>query len=154
MREVERIAGQLRCALEGEAWHGPAVLELLDGVDAGAAAARPLPGAHSIWEIVLHLAAWHDAVRRRVGGEVVQLDGAEDWPPASGAGEAAWAAACDALSASYRRLYETILTLQDSELERRTPGKDYALYFMLHGVVQHDLYHAGQIALLKKAIVL
>jgi hypothetical protein len=55
MSEIHRIADQLKRSLEGEAWHGPALRELLSGVTAKQAAARPLAGAHSIWEIVLHI---------------------------------------------------------------------------------------------------
>jgi uncharacterized damage-inducible protein DinB len=65
MNEVQRIVDQLRRAFEGEAWHGPAVMQILEGITAAQAAAHPASGAHSIWEIVLHIAAWEGAVSRR-----------------------------------------------------------------------------------------
>ena len=58
MTETERIRDQLRRAFEGDAWHGPGVLELLENVTASQAAARPIAGAHSIWELVVHIQAW------------------------------------------------------------------------------------------------
>lgn len=80
MTEVERIVDQLNRAFEGEAWHGPAVVEILEGITAPQAAARPLHGAHSIWEITLHIAAWERAVLRRLHGERAELLTEEDWP--------------------------------------------------------------------------
>ena len=79
--ETSRIADQLRRAFDGEAWHGPAVLEILHGVTAADAAARPLPRGHNIWEIALHIAVWDDVARRRMAGEIVQPTPEEDWPP-------------------------------------------------------------------------
>jgi hypothetical protein len=68
IEENVRIADQLKRAFEGDAWHGPAVLEVLQGVTARAAASKPIPGAHSIWELVLHIAAWDGVIRRRMEG--------------------------------------------------------------------------------------
>lgn len=62
MTEIQRIVDQLNRAFEGEAWHGPAVMDILEGITAQQAAARPFNGTHSIWEIVLHIAAWERPV--------------------------------------------------------------------------------------------
>ncbi|MBI3696187.1 MAG: DinB family protein, partial [Acidobacteria bacterium] len=93
MSEIQRIEDQLKRALQGEAWHGPSILELLAGVTATQAGAKPLPGAHSIWEIVLHITAWVDAARRRVEGEEAKLSAEQDWPPVRETTERAWEAA-------------------------------------------------------------
>jgi uncharacterized damage-inducible protein DinB len=153
MREVARIGSQLKRASEGGAWHGPALLELLADVPAVQAAARPLAGAHSIWEIVLHVAAWQGFATRALGGEPMPLNlpDEEDWPPVADAGEEAWRAAVADLGEVNRRLREAVRKLSDDDLERIVGGREYSFYFLLHGVVQHGLYHAGQIALLKKA---
>jgi uncharacterized damage-inducible protein DinB len=150
--EAIRIADQLARAYEGEAWHGDPLTKILDGVTAERAAARPVPGAHSIWELVLHITAWLDVARRRLAGEAVELTPAEDWraaPPAPD--ERAWRAALDALRAAERALHEAAAAADDARLDEITPGRRYTNYVLLHGVVQHTLYHAGQIALLKKA---
>ena len=150
-KEVKRIADQLRRAFEGEAWHGPSLRELLTGDTAEIAAAKPIANAHSIWEIALHIAAWENAVRRRLEGEAVDLPADEDWPKVSDASEAAWKKTLEALETSNTRLRETISRLTDSQLENKVAGQNHTMYFTLHGIIQHDLYHAGQIALLKKA---
>ena len=90
MSETIRLADQIRRAFEGEAWHGDSILELLSGVDAKTAAAHPIKNAHSIWELVLHIAVWDDAVRRRTGGKAVTVTDAESFPPVKDTSEAAW----------------------------------------------------------------
>ncbi len=150
MREIERIADQLRRAVEGNAWHGPALLEILAGVDAQAAA-HGVPGAHSIWEILHHITAWSRAVVQRLNGEPVQLTGEQDWPPVRESTQAAWLHALEDFRAAQRELQDRINSMSDADLGRPMPGKPYDNWFLLHGLVQHHLYHAGQIALLKKA---
>ena len=152
MTELERIADQLRRAHEGDAWHGPSLSEALDGVNANSAAEKPIPGAHSIWEIVLHVTVWESVVRRRLSGEVVRtISPEEDWPVASAPTDAAWQTALDQLRAGRDQLLQTISRLTDRQLTEVVPGMNYTAYIMLHGAVQHATYHAGQIALLKKA---
>src|SRR6185437_1767511 len=90
MTESVRIADQIRRAFEGNAWHGDSLLELLARVSAKTAAAKPIKYAHSIWELVLHIAAWDDAVRRRAGGEAVELTDAQNFPSVNEVSEAAW----------------------------------------------------------------
>jgi len=150
MSETGRIADQLRRAFEGEAWHGPGLKEVLAGVTAPRAAARPIASAHSIWEIVAHVAAWEDTVRRRLQGELVELTDAEDWPRAEDAGEKAWAALLRRLEDGNVALRQTILGFDDSRLDQPPGGNRSTAYTLMHGAIQHDLYHAGQIALLKK----
>jgi uncharacterized damage-inducible protein DinB len=151
--ESTRIADQLRRAFEGEAWHGDSLLEILKGVSAGRAAARPIKNGHTIWELVLHIAAWDGAVRRRMMGVAVTLSDAENFPAVTDTSEAAWAKALAELRRVHEELIAAVSALADSRLYEMVPGKEgahYTFYYMLHGVVQHELYHAGQIALLKK----
>lgn len=150
IEEISRIADQLKRAFEGDAWHGPAVLEVLEGVNARAAASKPIPGAHSIWEIVLHIAAWDGAIRRRMGGQALELSSKQDFPPVNDTSDSAWQSALENLKQRHAELIEALLAMPDYRLTAQVPGKDYDFYHMLHGAVQHELYHAGQIALLKK----
>lgn len=149
--ESARIADQLRRAFEGDAWHGPALLELLDDVDAATAAAKPLPEVHSIWELVLHIAAWDGAACRRLAGEKEQPTGTANFPVVPKPTQAAWRKAIAHANSAHDELVKTVARLPESRLRERVPGKKYDFYFMLHGVAQHELYHAGQIAVLKKA---
>src|SRR4051794_7218988 len=90
MNEVERIADQFHRAFAGQAWHGPSVLSLLEGVTAQQAAAHPVPGAHSIWELTLHIAAWERACKLRLEGDAAQLSDEEDWPAVPDVSDEAW----------------------------------------------------------------
>jgi uncharacterized damage-inducible protein DinB len=153
MSETARIADQLRRAFSGDAWHGDSLLEILDGVNAAQAAARPIPHAHTIWELVLHIAAWDGAVRRRLGGEAVALPDEQNFPPVRDTSESAWRKTMEHLRRVHDELVQTVSEFPDTRLAAQVPGKEgahYNFYYMLHGVVQHELYHAGQIALLKK----
>lgn len=146
------IHEQMRCSFDGDAWHGPAVMEILKGVTAQQAAAKPIANAHSIWELVLHMTTWSGVVVRRLRGEAVEPTDAEDYPPVQDKSEAAWQRAVESLGRGHEALLTAVENLSESGLADVVPGKPYTVEFMLHGVVQHDLYHAGQIALLKKAL--
>ncbi len=148
--ESAHIADQLRRAFEGDAWHGPALLELLEDVDAATAASKPISHVHSIWELVLHIAAWDGAACRRIGGEKVQLTGTANFPVVPKPSEAAWRRAVAQAKRTHDTLVKTVAALPESRLRERVPGKKYDFYHLLHGVAQHELYHAGQIAILKK----
>jgi uncharacterized damage-inducible protein DinB len=149
--EAVRIADQLRRAFEGSAWHGPALVELLEDVDAAAAAARPIPKVHSIWELVLHIAVWDDAALRRLSGMKWQPTGVANFPLVSRPTDAAWKKVIAGTRGTHHALVKTVAALSDARLGDRVPGKRYDFYHMLHGIAQHELYHAGQIAILKKA---
>src|SRR6202521_2512391 len=117
MSEAVRIADQLRRAFDGEAWHGDSMFEILNGVTAGQAAARPIAGAHTIWELVLHIAAWDGAVLRRMGGVAVTLSDAENFPPVTDASEAAWREALAQVRRGHEELVEAVSVLPDSQLD-------------------------------------
>jgi uncharacterized damage-inducible protein DinB len=153
MNEVKRIAGQLHASLKGPAWHGPSLLEVLDGVTADEARRHPVAAAHSMAEIVAHVTAWMSAAERRLAGESIELEGDADWPPVPDNFD--WSAAVQRLRDAADALGVRIRTLSDDDLTTmrvRSYGHEYSAYVLLHGVVQHNLYHAGQLALLKKAI--
>jgi uncharacterized damage-inducible protein DinB len=156
---IDRIIDELRRAHDGDPWHGSPVTKVLEGVTATQAAARPLAGAHTIWELVLHMTTWRDEVARRVQSGVAGDPDAPDWPPMPQPSDAAWDAALHALDESHAHLLRTVAALPPARLDdvlgdRRSPpeGTGVSYYVMLHGIAQHDAYHAGQIAMLKKAV--
>lgn len=159
MSERDRIIDLLERSHNGDAWHGPSVMDALEGVTAAVAAARPIPGAHSIWEIALHITGWHGEVRRRLQGATAGEPPEGDWPPVpQRPTDERWAAVLEALQRSHDDLVETVRTLDDSRLDApvrdersRELGTGVSHYVTLHGIVHHDLYHAGQISLLKRA---
>jgi uncharacterized damage-inducible protein DinB len=151
MREVDRICQQMKQAFEGGAWHGPAVLEIIDAVNAPTAAAKPIAGAHSVWELVLHLSGTQTLLLRRIRGDATELTPQEDWPPVSEATEDAWRATVDAFTRREEELRRAVGGFPDQKLdEPLVPGGSSA-YNNFHGHVQHLLFHAAQMSLLKKA---
>jgi uncharacterized damage-inducible protein DinB len=155
MTESQHLADTVRRACDGDAWHGPALKEVLRDVDAATARARK-DDAHSIWEMTLHVMAWFDIVRRRMAGEVLgdhNLSASDDWPPMpDDVGEGRWNQTCDALIESAHRLAKAVEDFPTAKLDEQVPAKDYTYAVMLHGAAQHGLYHAGQMALLKKQL--
>ena len=156
MTETFRLADQIRRAFEGNAWHGDSVLELLAGVNAATAAAHPIKNAHSIWELLLHIAAWDEDVVRRIGGTVVEVTDEQNFPTIKDTSEAAWTQAIETTKKIHNELIKAVASFPDSRLTEQVPGKTqkyYNFYYLFAGIVQHELYHAGQIALLKKAVL-
>lgn len=127
------------------------MLELLEDVDAATAAARPIADVHSIWELVLHVAVWDEVAMVRLKGKGCQPTGTDNFPLVPKVTEAAWRKAVAEAKRTHDTLVKTVAALPDSRLRERVPGKRYDFYHMLHGIAPHELYHAGQIAILKKA---
>lgn len=151
--ELSRLEEQLRRAFEGEAWHGPSVLEALAGVSTEQAAAHPIAGAHSIWELVLHLCGTYDLVLRRLGGDGRQMTEAEDWPVVPAPSAENWREAVRVLQRLNEELRQAVGRFPAERLDQPlVPEAPYTAYTQFIGVTQHNLYHAGQIALLKKAL--
>ena len=158
MGEILRIIDELRREHEGDPWHGSPLREILGGIDAKQAASKPLPGAHSVWELVLHVTGWKNEVARRVGGAPAGLPDEGDWPDVGEPTEDRWQAALGRLEDAHRGLISAIAALPEARLfeptndpRNRPLGAGVPYYVLLHGIVQHDVYHAGQIALLKKS---
>jgi uncharacterized damage-inducible protein DinB len=148
MSRATRLGNHIERTVTGPMWHGPALLEVLDGVDAARARARPIAGAHTIWEIVRHVTAWADIARQRIHGEALGDPTAEqDWPPIGDD----WGQDLERLKDSHRRLAADVRQLDDAALEARVKTLEYPVGILLDGVVEHGTYHGGQIALLKKA---
>jgi uncharacterized damage-inducible protein DinB len=151
MAQIDLIVDQLERAFDGEAWHGPALMEILDGIDARTAAARPIRSAHSIWELLLHVAAWERVVTRRIHGEARTLTNEENFGHVANITENPWREAVDTLRRNHSELVQAVSSLSESKLSAKVPGKPYDSLFMLLGAVQHAAYHGGQIALLKRS---
>jgi len=153
--ESARIHDQLHRSYYGEAWHGPSVREALSGVAVAQASKHGIAGAHTIWEIVLHIAAWETIAREALAGRFIYpqspVPQEQDWPPVGEMNEQGWTAALADLENAHRGLEEAVRALPDARLLEQVPGaRPYTFYFLLHGIAQHNIYHAGQIALLKK----
>ncbi len=153
MSEATTIAGMLKSVVDGPAWHGPSVMELIDAMSAEQARRKPVKDGHSVWEVLLHMIAWQEyALRVLDGGDATALDGEADWPrvpePPT---ETAWDTAKRKFEGGMRELRERIIHLDEAQLRTRVQGRDFPLKVLLHGLVHHNVYHCGQIALMKKA---
>lgn len=167
MRELDLIHGRFNQTFKMEhafggsathrAWHGPSLMRALEGVDAERAKARPIGGRHTIWEIVNHCTYWMEEVDRALRGEdIFDVDEIEDWPEAGGSREE-WQIDLERLVATHEKADERIRALKPGDLERKLDATFGETYFgftfrkMLHGISDHNVYHAGQVSLLKRA---
>lgn len=153
MTTIERLVDQLRRSAEGDAWHGPSVREVLEGVAVEDASAHPIPGAHSIRELVLHMAAGNRLVLRRIDGDGRQLTPEEDWPAPPDATADAWQQEVASLLALNQQVREAVAAFPATRLdEPLVDHPPYSAFTQFIGLTQHDLYHAGQIVLLRRAL--
>ena len=153
MSEANRIATQMKQAFEGPCWAGPSFMDILEGVDAKAAAAKPIAGAHSIWEVVMHVVSGQQIMLRFVRGESNTAASTEDWwqPVPDAKDTVAWTKTLDLLKKQEAELSAAVAQMTDAQLEKPFVTDGSSAYNNLHGHVQHNLYHAGQILMLKRA---
>jgi uncharacterized damage-inducible protein DinB len=136
-----------------KAWQGANLRGALRGVGAQQAAWRPAPGRHNIWELALHAAYWKYAVRRMLTGEkrgAFAVTGSNWFVRPVSPTERAWKEDLALLDAEHRRLKEAASRLPTSALSRKPRRSKYTTATLLYGVASHDVYHTGQIQLLKR----
>lgn len=149
---AERLAGALERTVRGPMWHGPALAELVGGLGAQDAAARGIAGAHSIWELVLHIAAWANIARERLAGTAGTPTAEENFPPIGEPTEPRWRDALVRLETSYDALASAVRRLDEATLAAPTAGLTDPAWVLVQGVVEHGAYHGGQIALLRRSL--
>jgi hypothetical protein len=152
--ECNRIASALASAINGDAWYGDSLRKILDKITAREATARPIANVHTIWELVVHVDAWVKFCLGAVQGTPIPawstMPKELDWPPVGETSEQAWQEAVSSFFSSHLKLVEALKTLSDDRLEATVPGRTYNFYHLFQGMIQHAVYHGGQIALLKK----
>jgi uncharacterized damage-inducible protein DinB len=148
MTRVEKLVARLKITYSGEPWHGPALRTLLDDIGEAKSAAHPVGGAHSIAEVLAHITAWNEIVGRRVAGEELEVTEEMNFPDVS---KVKWPDLVKRLDSAHARLVEVVSRLRDDDLSRNVPGKGHSISAELHGLIDHNTYHSGQIAILKKA---
>lgn len=152
MTEIKRISEQLKCSFYKDAWHGPALLEVLTGVTAKQAAKRPIAKAHSIWELVLHSTTWVKAVDKTITEMVyTQVTDSANWPAVKDKSEASWKRTLDSLKKSHKKLERHVLGFKNAALAKKAGNTSSPFSRLLYGIILHNIYHAGQIAILKKS---
>jgi hypothetical protein len=155
---VAQLLQILARAYDRRSWHGTNLRGSIRGIDADTASRRPAPGRHNIWELVVHAAYWKYVVRRRLTGHKrgsFPLDGS-DWftRPSRGAhGSDAWKQDVALLGAMHTELLEVVARATDGDLDRNAKGASVPPFELIAGVAAHDLYHAGQIQLVKRLVI-
>ncbi len=150
MTDIERLLDQYDRVMRGDAWHGDPIWQILDSISPECAAARPVANTHSIWEILMHMTFWEGVSSRRLAGERAGLDEALNFPATPEATESNWQKTREQFRASNQKLREALAKLDPARLDSLSAAGKRTFYDEAHGVIQHNVYHAGQIALLKK----
>jgi uncharacterized damage-inducible protein DinB len=157
MTERDRLLDQLDREVGGDPWHGPSLGKVLEGLTADQAARKPSPNAHSIWEILLHMTGWKREVIHRVQGHPAAEPASGDWPTVGEVSEPRWRAAREDHIRAQRDLVELVRGLPEARLDAKVQGDaagfigaGITVRMTLYGILQHDVYHSGQIAILKK----
>ncbi len=150
MSETVRLIDQYDRALGGDAWHGDNVWKLLGEVRPEEAFQRVLPESHTIWELVAHMTFWETQVARRLRGEPDLPEAELNFPSTPQATAENWKKALDRFRRSNEEFRAELAKVADSRLDEPLSSPEKSVYVELHGVIQHHLYHAGQIAILRK----
>ena len=152
MSETQRILNQYDIVMHGAAWHGDPIWQILDGISAERAALRPIANAHSIWEIVGHMAFWEGVAAKRLAGLRAGLEEEGNFPATPEATEANWQKTLEQFRASNQAFREALQKLSPDRLDELSAAGKRSFYAEAHGLIEHHVYHAGQIALLAKAM--
>jgi uncharacterized damage-inducible protein DinB len=151
--EIELLLCVLDEAYDKKAWHGPNLKSTIRRLDAGQAAWRPNRDRHSIAEIVLHAAYWKYAVRRRLRGDTrgsFPLKGSNWFPLVQPMSQQSWRQYVALLDTEHRTLREAVVQFPPDRLNQIPAGSKVTFCTLIYGVAHHDVYHAGQIQLLKR----
>lgn len=148
--EVARIIDQYDRAMTGDAWHGDNVWKILGEVSPEQAFAKPLPDVHTIWELLAHMTFWETVVSRSLRKLPVQIEESLNFPAMPPADPINWTRELEAFRKSNSEFREALSQLDDSRLDQPLSKPTKSVYVEIHGVIQHNLYHAGQIAMLRK----
>jgi len=154
MNETQRILQQYDIVMHGKAWHGDPIWQILEGIPAACAAARPLAHTHSIWELVMHMTFWEEVAARRLAGQRAGLDEddeARNFPAVPEPTEANWDKTRDQFRASNLEFRAGLAKLEAARVDELSAAGKRSFYDEAHGLIQHHIYHAGQIAMLKKS---
>ena len=154
-RDIDHLLDLLDEAYRLAAWHGPNLRGSVRGVTAREAAFSPKAGRHNIWEIVVHAAYWKYTVRRRLTGEKrgsFSVQGSNWFATPKNRSEKAWRADIALLDREHKLLRKCVSSFEPQNLDRRSHGSKTFARRMITGIALHDVYHAGQIQLIKKLL--
>ncbi len=153
-QEIEKITDLLHHTFEGSPWHGLSVLDIIEDVSAEQALRRLHAGTHNICELVRHMTNWRTFAIEKLKGNPtfdIALNTAADWPVVDTLAETNWQQYKDNLRHTQQQLLDLLAMIPDTRLDDIVGGRKYSFRVLLYGIIQHDTYHQGQIALVRKA---
>lgn len=153
--DIQSYINQLQNVYSGEAWYGKCVREILDDVASEIAFKEPAPDSHSIAALLSHMLYWRELVIARLNGDVnfaVDQDQSFQWRTLLPDGEENWEALKTRFHDSHERMIAALQAREESFLENIVAARSYNFHVLLAGIVQHDIYHAGQIAYAEKLL--
>ncbi len=146
--ELSRIINMLQNAYDGAAWHGASIMEILEKITAKQAF-QPSEHIHRICELVQHITGWRVfAIKRLEGDAFYEVSQFDNWKTFKNPNEDTWEEIKADLAESQKNILAALEKISDDRLNDEVEGKAYNYYTLIHGVIQHDLYHLGEIALL------
>ncbi|GAA4307548.1 DinB family protein [Compostibacter hankyongensis] len=152
--QIRHLIHDLQNTYAGDPWYGDSVTKILGDITPDIAFARPLPGRHAIAELLAHLVGWREFLNRRLQGDarfaIAQTE-SFDWTRTHPDPEKAWPMLLEALESGQQQIIAGLEQADDTLLDTQVPGRNYDFRQLIQGVIHHDIYHAGQIAILKKA---
>lgn len=149
MNEVKFLMDQIKTTFNGDSWHGPNLVKSLLGIEKEQASTRVIWERHTIWELTDHVTYWLEEVHKSVKSKKDLDHSGNDWPK-MGATEEDWKQSLLRLEAAVNMLVDELSTWRNSDLAENIPGNDYTFKQMLHGIIHHNLYHVGQINILRQ----
>lgn len=152
MKETERIIKLFGDLYNGDPWIDVTVTGTLKNISAQQAAKRPIPGCNSIWEIVNHLISWRLNVLERVQGKVIQTPSDNYFTRISDSTDSAWKDTLNRLDESQQQWISFLHSFREGDFSKIYPNNKMTYYEHIHGIVQHDAYHLGQLVLLSKLV--
>lgn len=150
MSAIQRILNHYDGVLSGEPWHGDAIWQVLDGISPQQAAARPIPDFHTIWELVMHMSFWEAVAAKRLSGQKAGLIEELNFPAMPAPTEENWRKTLDEFRTGNRAFREALSELDAAKVDELTAARKRTFYGEAHGILEHHIYHIGQIAMLKK----
>ncbi len=147
----EQLLADLENVFSGEPWYGESVLTILEGISSEQAM-KPV-GGRRIYTLLLHMLAWRGYLLRQLQGETdfdIEVNSVVDWPPYQKEGPEAWPLAIASLQENQRQLLALLRGLSEEQLMDTVPRRRFSFAFLINGLIQHDVYHIGQMALLQK----
>lgn len=148
-REIDTLITRFRDVVEGEPWYGDSAVRKLDGLEIQEATASPGSLERSVSQLVAHMTAYHNYLLAKIAGDTgykLVVDSEDDWRPLEKVAD--WEKVYRGFRDTYARIVEELAQRHDSWLDTSVPGREYSFRFLINGLIEHNVYHTGQIGII------